>query len=1059
MASRPNGRISQEHAALRRVATLVGRSAPSEEILTGVAAEAGRLLGADFALLSRYDPDGSAEVIGTWARTGSVPLAEGTRLEADGLSVHALVFRTQQPARIDGHGDAPGQLAGLARRLGVNSVVGVPINLEGRLWGVVAVSSRSRSLPAGTETWLAGFTELVAAAIANTQARAVLRSYAEEQAALRRVATLVAQATSPAEVFATVAAEIGRVLAVDLTVMGRYERDGAATILGTWTATGASVPTPADGRVKLGGQNVTTRVFETGRTARLDSYADAFGAAADVGRLWGLRSMVGAPISVEGRLWGVVIVAYTHEKPLPADTEARLTGFTQLVATAIANTQARVELRSFGDEQAALRRVATLVARAAPPEEVFAAVTAEAGRLLEVDVTLLSRYDPDRVAAIVGAWGAARDASIPLGSRFTLGGRNVHTLVFETRRPARTDRADASGQATDVFHPVGIRSCVGAPINVAGQLWGVMCVAYTHDALLPAHTEARLAGFTELVATAIANTQARVELRSFGEEQAALRRVATLVAQAAQPDDVFAAVAAEAGRLLKVDFTVLSRYDPDGAVAVVGGWARADPGRPRAVGSRMEHGGRNVHTLVFQTGRPARIDDYREASGPAAEVARDWTFRTAVGAPITVEGRLWGVISVASAHEEPLHPDTEARLAGFSELVATAIANAEAEERLRKLADTQAALRRLAMLVAGGEPPEMVFAAVTREVLRHSGGGTARMIRYEPDGTATLIANEGTTGPHVRVGKRWESYPATGLTEAVRQTGRPARVEDYRDIPGGEPYLREGLRSAVGMPILVNGQLWGMIAVGSGQAPPPAGVEQRMMEFTDLVATAIANAQSRAEVISSRARIVAASDQARRRFERDLHDGAQQRLVTLGLKLRTAAAAPLVSEEIRSEFTEAADGLMGVIDELREISRGIHPAILSEAGLRSALGSLARRSAIPVELDVGVDDRLPDPVAVTAYYVVSEMLTNAAKHARASSVEVIADVVDGLLHIRVRDDGIGGADLAHGSGLVGLKDRVEATGGTFAVDSPRGRGTTVRCVLPVTAGAAPESPR
>jgi GAF domain-containing protein len=1059
MPTRQNGRIFHEHVALRRVAMLVGRSAPSEEVLIGVAEEAGRLLNADFALVNRYNHDGSATVIGTWARTGSVPLAEGTQLEHDSRSVRALVFRTRQPARVDDYADPTGQLADVARRLGVHSVVGVPINLEGRLWGVMTVSSRGESLPADTETWLAGFTELVVAAIANTQARGALPGYAQEQAALRRVAMLVAQATSPEEVFATVAAEIGWVLAVDLTVMGRYDEDGAATILGTWTSSGAAVPIPADRRVELGGQNVTTRVFDTGRTARLDSYARAFGAAADVGRGWGLRSMVGAPINVEGRLWGVVIVAYTHEKPLPADTEARLAGFTQLVATAIANTQARVELRSFGEEQAALRRVATLVARAARPEEVFAAVAAEAGPLLKVDVALLSRYDPDRSAAVVGVWSrTARDTPIPLGSRLSLGGQNVHTLVFETRSPARTNRPDASGPAVDVFHPLGIRSAVGAPISVEGRLWGVMCVAYTQEDPLPADTEARLAGFTQLVATAIANTQARVELRGFGEEQAALRRVATLVARAAPAEEVFAAVAAEAGRLLEVDFTVLSRYDPDGSVLVVGGWAaKAEPGRALAVGARLQHGGHNIHTFVFRTGRPARVADYGEATGPAADVARDWAFRSAVGAPISVEDRLWGVISVASAHEEALPPDTEMRLAGFADLVATAIANAEAEERLRKLAETQAALRRLAMLVASGEPPAAVFAAVTKEVLRHFGGGTARMIRFEPDDGATLIANEGTVGPHVRVGKPWEGYPATGLTETVRRTGRPARVDDYGDVPGGEPYLREGLRSAVAMPILVNGHLWGMIAVGSGQGPLPAGIEQRMMEFTDLVATAIANAQSTAELMSSRARIVAASDEVRRRFERDLHDGAQQRLVTLGLKLRLAAAAPLAPEEIRSEFTEAADGLMGVIDEVREISRGIHPAILSEAGLRPALRSLGRRSAIPVDVDVRVDERLPEPVEVAAYYVVSEMLTNAVKHSRASTVEVIAEVADGSLHVWVRDDGIGGADPVRGFGLVGLKDRVEAIAGTFAVDSPHGRGTTVRCALPLT-GGAPERP-
>jgi signal transduction histidine kinase len=251
------------------------------------------------------------------------------------------------------------------------------------------------------------------------------------------------------------------------------------------------------------------------------------------------------------------------------------------------------------------------------------------------------------------------------------------------------------------------------------------------------------------------------------------------------------------------------------------------------------------------------------------------------------------------------------------------------------------------------------------------------------------------------------------------------------------------------MPIHVNGRLWGMIAVGSGQGPLPPDTEQRMTEFTDLVATAVANAQNRAELITSRARIVAASDEARRRIERDLHDGAQQRLVALALRLRSAAAAPHESEEIRTEITEVAAGLTDVIDELREICRGIHPAILSRGGLRLALRALGRRSAVPVDVDVRIDGQLPGPVEVGAYYVVSEMLTNAAKHARASVVEVDAEASAGTLRVCVRDDGVGGADPLRGSGLVGLKDRIEALGGTFSMHSPAGGGTTVSCELPV----------
>ena len=230
-----------------------------------------------------------------------------------------------------------------------------------------------------------------------------------------------------------------------------------------------------------------------------------------------------------------------------------------------------------------------------------------------------------------------------------------------------------------------------------------------------------------------------------------------------------------------------------------------------------------------------------------------------------------------------------------------------------------------------------------------------------------------------------------------------------------------------------------------------------MTEFTDLVATAVANArraggQSRAELITSRARIVAASDEARRRIERDLHDGAQQHLLALALRLRSAAA-PHENDEIRTEITDVAAELTDVIDELREISRGIHPAILSSAGLRPALRALGRRSAIPVDMDVRIDGRLPEPVEVGAYYVVSEMLTNAAKHARASVVEVDAEASGGTLRVCVRDDGVGGADPRRGSGLVGLKDRIEALGGTFSMHSPPGGGTTVSCELPVLAGA------
>lgn len=375
---------------------------------------------------------------------------------------------------------------------------------------------------------------------------------------------------------------------------------------------------------------------------------------------------------------------------------------------------------------------------------------------------------------------------------------------------------------------------------------------------------------------------------------------------------------------------------------------------------------------------------------------------------------------------------------------------ADSERELRVLAGIQESLRRLAMLVAAAEPPEAVFAAVIKEVLRHFGSGTARMIRFESDGTATLVANEGTMGPHVLVGRPWEGYPPTGLTATVRRTGQACRVDDYAAIPGGEAFLREGLRSAVALPVHVNGRLWGFVAVGSGDGPLPPDTEVRMADFTNLVATAVANAQSRADLITSRARLVTAADETRRRIERDLHDGAQQHLVSLALNLRSAAIDPTASQQMRSEIDRIAGALVEVTNELREISRGIHPAILSESGLRPALRALARRSAVAVEVNVEIDGRMPESVEVAAYYVVSEMLTNAAKYADATRVEVNAERADGRLLLSVRDDGVGGANPAQGSGLVGLQDRVEALGGRLTLASPPGDGTTISCEMPLT---------
>src|SRR3954469_2721164 len=310
--------------------------------------------------------------------------------------------------------------------------------------------------------------------------------------------------------------------------------------------------------------------------------------------------------------------------------------------------------RRIAVELEALRRVATLVAGGPRPEEVFAAVAAEVGQLLMVDVAVLVRYDPARAVTIVATWtrtGAV--APSPVGTRLPLGGRNVTTLIFQTGRPARIDYDHVSGSIGAVAQDWQIRSSLGVPILVEGRIWGGMIVAFTSAAAIVVDAESRLAGFTELVATAVANAQARVELGNFAEEQEALRRVAMMVARAAAPEEVFAAVAAEEGRLLGSDLTVMVRYDPDQAATAIGAWSRTDRPIPFPAGSRQRLGGQNVISLVHETGRPIRMDDDGDARQGPAGVPSDGGTRAAIGAPITIDGRLWGAISMEFIPDEP----------------------------------------------------------------------------------------------------------------------------------------------------------------------------------------------------------------------------------------------------------------------------------------------------------------------------------------------------------------------------------------------------------------------
>jgi signal transduction histidine kinase len=533
--------------------------------------------------------------------------------------------------------------------------------------------------------------------------------------------------------------------------------------------------------------------------------------------------------------------------------------------------------------------------------------------------------------------------------------------------------------------------------------------------------------------------------------EAALRRVATLVARASPAEELFAAVTEEVGRLVGADFARLARYEPADALTFVAAWSRTGEHFP--VGSRWALTGEdNIGVLVLRAGRPARIDDFAGISGPLAADARERGVRSAAGAPIIVEGRIWGVIFAGSNLKQPLLPDTEARLASVTELVATAIANAESRAGITRLAEEQAALRRVATLVARGAPAEEVFAAVTEEAGQLLQAGQTTMSRYEAGDTATIVAGWSKTGDVLPIGAR-PRLGGENLMTIISQTRRPARIASTAHASGDATAViwPTGLRSGVGTPIIVQDRLWGvMIANSTDEQALAPDTEARLASFTDLVATAIANAEHLAQLTASRARVVATADETRRRIERDLHDGAQQRLVSLRLALRAAqTTVPPQLGELEDELEQVADGLESVLDELREMARGIHPAILAKGGLAPALKTLARRWTVPVKLDVRAVARLPERVEVATYYVVSEALTNAAKHAQASLINVEVETGEDALRLCVRDDGVGGADPIRGSGLVGLKDRVEALGGTITIQSPPGSGTALRVELPL----------
>ena len=532
--------------------------------------------------------------------------------------------------------------------------------------------------------------------------------------------------------------------------------------------------------------------------------------------------------------------------------------------------------------------------------------------------------------------------------------------------------------------------------------------------------------------------------RRAAEEQAALRRVATLVAREAAPDAVFAAVAREVGELLGVDATHLGRYDANGTVVSVAQWGTHAGVR---VGDVFPLEGDSVSVRVLRSGRPARMDDYEQASGPIADTIRGMGVRSAVGAPISVEGRPWGVMTATSKRDQPFPEETESRMGQFTELMATAIANADARAEVARLADEQAALRRMATLVAHGANPDAVFDAVTREVAEVLDASAVSLARYDGE-ELTVVAQSGIA--FVRVGER---FPLGGsnVTSTVLRTEGTARLDDFETATGriGDVAREAGARSVVGAPVIVDGRTWGVLAATwADREPPPGDTEERMARFAELLDTAIANADSRDQLTASRARLLAEGDAARRRVVRDLHDGAQQRLVHTIITIKLAQEA---LHKDRSDAEELLAEALGTAErathELRELAHGVLPAVLTSGGLLAGVAAFVSRLDLAVDLDVS-SERLPPEIEASAYFILAEALTNVVKHARATRATVWAGVADGVLSLEVRDDGVGGADPT-GHGLMGIADRVGALDGELLIESADGGGTVLTARLPL----------
>jgi signal transduction histidine kinase/CHASE3 domain sensor protein len=558
----------------------------------------------------------------------------------------------------------------------------------------------------------------------------------------------------------------------------------------------------------------------------------------------------------------------------------------------------------------------------------------------------------------------------------------------------------------------------------------------------------------------------RAELHGVAEEQAALLRVATLVGAGGTPEDIFGAVSDEVRQLVGIDITSMFRFEPDATLTLLAVRSRTGGVLDDVIGRRVPV--RRGFRELLERGTPLRLDAARVARWiKDIPKASDLGLNAAVGVPIIVAGRPWGAIFACATSADALPPGAEAPFAHFTKLVATAIANAQARSELSQLAEEQAALRRVATLVITGASPEDVYRMVAEEVAGVIGADMTGVHQSFEDGSALRLASWDSESRPLPIGERRPQEPDI---DRELHAGRTVRVVTTgKERPGTFPHTvaQRGASSFIGVPIVVQGHTWGSIFAATTKPEPfPPDAEERMLGFTDLVATAVSAAAARAELAASnerlaesRARVVAAADEERARVVRDIHDGAQQRLVhaLITLKLARRALTHDGGQGAAELVDEALSQAQRANVELRDLAHGIMPSVLTRGGLLAGVRSLVKHSILPVEVEV-LAERLPSHVEASAYFIVAEALTNVLKHANAGHAAIRAFRQDDVLTIEVRDDGVGGARLSGSTGLLGLQDRAVAVSGTLHVESPPGGGTVLTVTLPLEPEPSADDP-